>query len=225
MSSKEKLSKLLQQNLLLERDHPCSVDTEKDFFCAYVGPSMHPTLKEGDLLEVTTYEKHTPQVGDVILFLPPGQNNPIVHRIIQNNNGTFRTRGDNCSHVDPWDIELEMIIGRITGAVRGKWSRNVTRGLPGRFQASWCRTYNLLIPKLSMSMKTTFKTLHAHKLLNIITFPEKRLHSIRFINGGTPLHRLMLGTKHIGHYDTVASKWQIKFPYRFLFKQTSLPKV
>jgi hypothetical protein len=74
-------------------------------------------------------------------------------------------------------------------------------------------------------MKKTFKVLHAHTLLTTIHFPKKRLHAIRFNNSGTPLHRLMLGAKHIGHYDTTASKWQIRFPYRFLLKQTSLPKV
>ena len=225
MSSKYKPSTLLKKSLLLEHNNPCSFDTDKDFYCAYAGPSMHPTLKSGDLLKIVEYENNTPRIGDVILFVAPELNNPVVHRIISNKNGMFKTRGDNCSHIDPWEIVQKVIIGKITGAVRGKININIKGGLSGRTNAFWCRTYNLLTPKLSIGINKTFKILHAHTLFPTINFPKKRLHTIRFVTNGTQSHRLMLDAKYIGHYDRDTSSWRIIFPYRFLLKKASLPKI
>ena len=36
-------------------------------FCAHVGPSMYPTLRTNDLLEILRYDHQSPQVGDVVL--------------------------------------------------------------------------------------------------------------------------------------------------------------
>ncbi len=62
--------------------------------------SMVPAFSKGDILiiqgvsEPEDYQDFL-NVGDVIVFSPPGRSVPIVHRLIEKNpDGTFQTRGD-----------------------------------------------------------------------------------------------------------------------------------
>jgi signal peptidase I len=48
-------------------------------YITYSGPSMNPTLKSGDLLEVAPYSGRTIQRGDVILFYREEEDRKIVH--------------------------------------------------------------------------------------------------------------------------------------------------
>ena len=41
------------------------------FFAAYVGPSMNPTLREPEIMEIMPYDNRPLRVGDVAFFLPP----------------------------------------------------------------------------------------------------------------------------------------------------------
>jgi signal peptidase I len=62
--------------------------------------SMVPFFSRGDILIIqgtATPEEYNSflQIGDVIVFTPPGKPIPIVHRLIAKNaDGTFQTRGD-----------------------------------------------------------------------------------------------------------------------------------
>lgn len=53
------------------------------FFAAYVGPSMNPTLREPEIMEIMPYKNRPLRVGDVAFFLPPESVQPVVHRIIR----------------------------------------------------------------------------------------------------------------------------------------------
>ncbi len=57
--------------------------------------SMVPTFYKGDILILQGVPAGQLNVDDVIVFSPPNQDTPIVHRIIQiNPDGTFQTKGD-----------------------------------------------------------------------------------------------------------------------------------
>lgn len=57
--------------------------------------SMVPTFYRGDILVLQGVPADQLAVGDIIVFSPPSQSTPIVHRIIEiNPDGTFQTRGD-----------------------------------------------------------------------------------------------------------------------------------
>lgn len=57
--------------------------------------SMIPTFQKGDILVLQGILPKELQVGDIIVFSSPGQEVPIVHRIIEiNPDGTFQTKGD-----------------------------------------------------------------------------------------------------------------------------------
>jgi signal peptidase len=57
--------------------------------------SMIPAFYKGDILILQGVPAEQLGVGDVIVFSPPGQDIPVVHRIIEiNPDRTFQTRGD-----------------------------------------------------------------------------------------------------------------------------------
>ena len=57
--------------------------------------SMVPTFYKGDILILQGVSAEDLGVGDVIVFSPPNQEIPVVHRIIDiNPDGTFQTQGD-----------------------------------------------------------------------------------------------------------------------------------
>ncbi len=57
--------------------------------------SMIPTFRRGDILILQGFPAEQLKVGDIIVFSPPNQEIPVVHRIVEiNPDGTFQTKGD-----------------------------------------------------------------------------------------------------------------------------------
>ena len=52
-----------------------------ELFCIHSGQSMNPVLLESDLLEVVPYYERKIHIGDVIFFIPPKREYPVIHRI------------------------------------------------------------------------------------------------------------------------------------------------
>ncbi|MCP3858125.1 MAG: hypothetical protein GY704_00590, partial [Phycisphaeraceae bacterium] len=88
-------------------------DSDEVYLCAHTGSSMNPCLCELDLLEVVPYGNRPVKVGDVILFMPPGGDQPIVHRVVDVAPEGILTRGDNSLHKDPWRLTPGDITGRV----------------------------------------------------------------------------------------------------------------
>jgi len=59
---------------------------------------------KGDVLVVMGVDKKDLKVGDVIIYGIQGQNTPIVHRIIEIENGKIITKGDHNPSYDPWKL-------------------------------------------------------------------------------------------------------------------------
>jgi signal peptidase I len=80
---------------------------------AYViinGNSMEPTYYMGDL--VITRREASYAVGDVVTYFSSDINNYVIHRIIDEQSGTFVLQGDNNSWVDNDQPEFDAIIGK-----------------------------------------------------------------------------------------------------------------
>jgi signal peptidase len=57
--------------------------------------SMVPTFHRGDILILQGASHDQLDIGDIIVFSPPNQDVPVVHRIIEiNPDGTLQTKGD-----------------------------------------------------------------------------------------------------------------------------------
>lgn len=83
----------------------------------YVGTSMHPTFREGDVLWVEPVA--APAVGDVILYRPPG-GPAVVHRVrAVAPGGRLITQGDASAGPDAAPVEPAQVVGRVQGVHRG----------------------------------------------------------------------------------------------------------
>jgi signal peptidase I len=68
--------------------------------------SMVPTFSQGDILVLQGSTASNLHIGDIIVF-SPGQQTPVVHRIIAiNQDGTFQTKGDANSGQLPFERSI-----------------------------------------------------------------------------------------------------------------------
>jgi hypothetical protein len=110
------------------------------------GQSMHPFIKDRELITISPVNGARLHSGDVVAFCHPKTGRLTVHRIVKKNAQGFLLRGDNCSEADGL-IPAGSLLGRVT-QVREK-NRIVRLGLgPERFFLAWLSRYSLLQPIL-----------------------------------------------------------------------------
>ena len=76
-----------------------------------VGGSMEPTIHRGSLVFDEIVNVSDLHKGDVITYVPPGNLEPVTHRLISRKDGkkggpVFRTKGDNNAVADPRTFQL-----------------------------------------------------------------------------------------------------------------------
>jgi signal peptidase I len=76
-----------------------------------VGHSMEPTIHRGSLVFDEIVNVSDLRKGDVITYVPPGNVEPVTHRLISREDGkkggpVFRTKGDNNDVADPRTFQL-----------------------------------------------------------------------------------------------------------------------
>lgn len=91
------------------------------YFSLVVSQSMAPVLFASELVLVESFSTENVEVGDIIVFNPPGQDTiPVVHRIISiDGGGNIKTKGDNAG-MDDWTLTLENIEGKVVTYGDGK---------------------------------------------------------------------------------------------------------
>ena len=197
---------------------------DENCFCAHRGTSMNPTLRRQDLLEITTYQERTPEVGDVAFFLPPNNNDYIVHRIVSAGPEGFLTRGDNSNDIDPWVLNEKDVCGRVVAAHQGNKRRKIAGGFIGRVTGLSCRvrrkTNGLTLKVLSPAYRSLCTRGFLHWLIPVRFTPQVAT----FRSDANASHKLLLGRQVIGSYDETLLKWQIRRPYRILIDESSLPR-
>jgi hypothetical protein len=116
---------------------PVSPLYPSSFFAIYNGFSMHPTLREPEVMEIAPYNNRPLQVGDVIFFTPPTQSQAVVHRVIQVTPAGIRSQGDNSSQPDNYLLQPANIAGQVVAAWRGQQRRQIVGGWQGRLARRW----------------------------------------------------------------------------------------
>ena len=110
------------------------------------GLSMHPFIKDREVITISPVHGARLYSGDVVAFCHPETGRLTVHRIVKKNAQGFLLRGDNCSEADGL-IPAASLLGRVT-EVGGK-NRIVRLGLgPERFFLALLSRYSLLQPIL-----------------------------------------------------------------------------
>ena len=69
--------------------------------------SMRPTVSPGDVAITRGVPIGTLRVGDVVVFTPPNEARPVLHRIASVDGVVITTKGDANSVADPWHITLQ----------------------------------------------------------------------------------------------------------------------
>lgn len=212
--------------------HPAGFSGQKtDMFGAghipvvYSGPSMNPTLQAHDLLDVVPYTGGKPAAGDIICFTPSGDEKIVVHRIIRVTGSGIRTQGDNNLMADPDLIQEDQVIGRVTGATRGKHHRKIAGGTYGRFtRRRMCirrSALTIIVKIIRLAKPALVITRASYHLLPGSWKPRIVLFSSR----NNQVLRLFFGTTVAGEFNTIRHVWTIRFPFWLLVDESALPVV
>jgi signal peptidase I len=191
----------------------------------YAGPSMNPTLKSGDGINVIPYGKRKIRIGDVIVFPSPTGCHNIVHRVISFDSQGIRTRGDNNSHIDPWTLRRDGIIGRVFWAQRGNGWRSIHGGRRGRLYSLGMRAIRLIDSKISSLLHPTYDWLARTGPLRP-SWLSARMQTRVFSfdrSTGTEL-QLLMGQRVIGRLLPGRSQWVIRRPFRLFVDEAALPE-
>jgi hypothetical protein len=110
------------------------------------GFSMHPFIRDGEVITVSPVQVRQLRLGDVVAFCHPETGRLIVHRIIRKHDTGILLRGDNCPEVDGM-VPAVNILGRVT-EVKGRNRINRIGWGPERLFLSLLSRYQLLQPLL-----------------------------------------------------------------------------
>lgn len=191
----------------------------------YIGPSMNPTLFEGDMLEILPYSGRSARLGDVVFFRRPGAEGFIVHRVVARAGTAVLTRGDNNPMADPYLLRPADIMGRVVAARRRNRRRRISGGPRGLIRG------RLLLSLRSVKRRVSFWLHKPYRLVAASGFGLWLLPAAwrpRCVEtdsplGGKRLHLVFLG-KVVGRFDARRKAWDIRRPFRIFVDEAALPR-
>jgi len=176
------------------------------------------------MLEIIPYSGSPIRQGDVIVFILPGNDRKITHRVVSVDPQGIRTKGDNRLNIDPFVLTTDNIIGTVVSAQRGDRKLRIYGGFRGRLFGS---TINTILRFKSMICKL----LHTpYQLLSRLGFIRRLLPTnfkMRIIAIKRPSGiemKLLLGKYIIGRLHPGRDKWWIRRPFRLFVDEKELPK-
>lgn len=184
---------------------------------------MHPTLNELDLLEIAPYGDLTIRAGDVIMFLPPEENQPIVHRVERVTKDGIRTHGDNNIENDPWLLQHEDVVGRVVAAWRGQKQRKIPGGKSGRLTSLSVRWILALDRSISRLLNPFYHSLARTGIVRRLLPSRLRTRVVVYRVGSQTQLRLLVGRHVVGQFDNRRCQWQIQRPFRLFVDEGALP--
>jgi SynChlorMet cassette protein ScmC len=193
------------------------------FFAAYIGPSMNPTLREPEIMEVRPYGGRPLRIGDVIFFLSPKAGRPVVHRIVRITPAGISTLGDNNAYEDAFLLQPGNIKGRVVAAWRGQKRRKIAGGLQGRLTSRWLSWQRVLDRGVSPLLHPLYLALSHWGMIARILPAQFRPRVVVFQARGRDQFQLLLGKRIIGHYEDLKQQWQIKRPFQLFVDGRALP--
>lgn len=194
------------------------------FFAAYVGPSMNPTLREPEIMEIMPYDSTPLRVGDVVFFLPPETDHLVVHRIIRVTPAGISTLGDNNTQEDTLLLQPNGIKGKVVAAWRGQKRRKIAGGYQGRLTGRWLHWRHTLDHRLSLLLHPLYHVLSHWGLIAWILPASFRPRVVVFHAQGRDQFQLLLGKRIIGRYDEQRQLWQIQRPFLLFVDERALPR-
>jgi hypothetical protein len=194
------------------------------FFAAYVGPSMNPTLREPEMMEIAPYDNRPLRVGDVVFFLAPQNDQPVVHRLARVTPAGLSTRGDNNTQEDAFVLQPGDIKGRVVAVWRGRKRREIAGGLQGRLTSRWLRWRRVLDGGVSRLLHPLYQAASDWGSFAWLLPAPLRPRVVVFQTQGRDQFRLLWGQHIIGRYHEQKRQWQIQRPFRLFVDERALQR-
>jgi len=188
----------------------------------HIGPSMLPTLRPPDVVEVKPYNGNKIHPGDIIVFRSPKGDKNITHRVIAVTSKGVKTRGDNNNTPDPWLVELPDIVGRVYVAHRGQKDLKIPGGEMGKVVEAWVRSRRFMFRATARVLRPLTRFVKKTKILPQLVPSKLTPHLLSFKHGRSQELHLMLGNLRVGR-RIPGRGWQIKIPFRFFIDTQQLP--
>jgi len=190
--------------------------------CVHIGPSMNPTLRDLDLLEIVPYFNRDAKNGEVIFFVPPQGSQAVVHRIVKVTPRGVRTRGDNNTNQDPWLLPFADIGGQVVASWRGQ-KRHKVRGRKSALLTTWTiSSIWFLKGAASHMVRPIYRSLARSGIISRLLPPRFRPRVVLYQANGHQRVRLLLGRHVVGQYDDHRCQWHVKPPLRPLVDSSIL---
>ena len=189
----------------------------------YIGTSMFPTLRTGDILRVASHKDRNIRLGDVVVFNSPYGNRPIVHRVASIDKKGIRTKGDNKLAIDDSILQPDKIIGRVVAAQRGKKEIKILDGFPGRIYASNLEVGKRIDMVVSTILRPAYRWLTRTGIFRKLFSRWIHIQLVCFKNGNGIDMQLQLGRRIIGRRLPGQNQWHIVRPFKIFIDESTLP--
>lgn len=188
----------------------------------YHGHSMTPTLRELDVMQVAAYHDRPIRAGDVIIFIPPDQDQPIVHRVVRVTPQGICTLGDNNPHQDDWLVRPADVLGQVVAAWRGQQRRSIHGGRAGQLYGAWIRVLHALDRAAAGLLRPIYYALADSGIFARLLPGSMQPRVVIFRVNGQNQWQLCWGRRVIGQYDPALGRWIIPRPFRIFIDERNL---
>jgi hypothetical protein len=190
----------------------------------YIGPSMNPTLKSGDRLCITPYDGQKIRRGDVVVFVPPGGDSKIIHRVVSIHSQRIKTRGDNNNELDHWVLKPDQILGRVVATQRNNRRRRIFGGPLGRLFALTVRVIRAIDLPVSYLLRPAYSELAKVSIFTRLLPVQMRPRVVSFEQAAGQELQLLMGRRVVGRWLPGMTRWYIRRPFRLFVDEESLPQ-
>jgi signal peptidase I len=173
---------------------------------------MYPLLQPKDILEIEQ-TRHI-EKGDVVLYAGDEKGRWIAHRVVNIQNSKIYTKGDHNREIDAATLSHEEIIGVVTARWRNGKYMKVYRGYAGITQYFVYKNHmNIRKNMAQILRKLPVPAFLQKKLRQILPVPKEAV----FLKDGREKKVLFMGKIAIGTYSEYHQKWQIRFPWYWIY--------
>jgi hypothetical protein len=176
------------------------------------------------MMEIVPYDKRPLRVGDVVFFLPPQNDRPVVHRVARVTPAGVSTLGDNNTQEDTFLLQPKDIKGQVVAVWRGQKRREIAGGSQGQLTSRWLRWRRLPGNRVSHLLHPLYYALSRCGLIARLLPAPFRPRVVVFQTQGQDQFRLLLGRHIIGRYDDQKRQWQIQRPFRLFVDERALQR-
>jgi signal peptidase I len=192
-----------------------------ELFCR--GGSMRPVFQPGDRIHFVLCRLEDVRPGDVIIFIPPGQKERVVHRVVSTGSGRIRTKGDANSYRDNWELKQQDIVGRAVSVEHRGRVTTVAGGLAGHLLSAFVRVFRKADHLASFVLHPCYRHLSRCGLFRAL-LPPALCPRVIMIRRDTGMEmQLLIGQRVIGRRPAGAGAWTIRRPYRIFVDEQALP--